>query len=254
MRRSRAWRGLSVEIMPAKYSTISCGQVDDAHRALARAVDLRVAADLDDVGVPGDGPVAGAPAAGRGPRIRPYRAPRRRRGGARPAGGRRPPPARAGGRPQNAMSDRSMSSTASVGRWVTARPYRHGGRGSAGDRAGATGWSGAGPSGRASDGPRRPAPAATRGATSSRSESQSIEPVGPAGGLQGRACLVERALPARRHPARGRGHGGSGATGPVPGWPRPVDTVSVTGPSRWTAGRRTVPGAGPVPSPGESGR
>ncbi len=38
------------------------GEVDDAHGALARAVDLRVAADLEHVGMPGDGAV---PASGR---------------------------------------------------------------------------------------------------------------------------------------------------------------------------------------------
>ena len=66
IRRRRAWRGLSVEIMPAKYSTISGGQVEDADRALPRAVDLRVPADLDHIGVAGDRPVAGPGRRGQG--------------------------------------------------------------------------------------------------------------------------------------------------------------------------------------------
>ena len=93
MRRSRAWRGLSVLIMPLKYSTISGGMSRMEVAPWARAVDLGVAADLAHVGVPGEGAVAGAGRRAAGVTPRRGRAPRRRPWGVAAAGWRRPPPA-----------------------------------------------------------------------------------------------------------------------------------------------------------------
>ena len=44
---------------PAEVIEHLLGEVEDGERALAGAVDLGVPADLQDVGVPGDGPKAG---------------------------------------------------------------------------------------------------------------------------------------------------------------------------------------------------
>ena len=240
MRRRRAWRGLSVEIMPAKYSTISGGQVGDAHRPLTGAVDLRVPADLDDVGVAGHGPVAGP---GRGSQ----------RGGLAHVGlleeGQRalaaqqlegalplrPRPLPEG----HGRRDRSRRGRA---RWwgpcghpIERRPARH--RPASRCRVAGTG-------------PGSPArassirPASTSGHHEVGDGRLPVDRVGgPAGRSDGRpgprrAARRRRRAPGGRDPAiRSRSHRASAGLAP------PVETATITGPSRWTAGSCTEPGS-----------
>ena len=98
-------------------------QVGDADRTLSRAVDLRMPADLDHVGVAGDGPVPGSGGRGQWRQLGGVRLFeegqgrwRRRRAKA--------PSRSVHGRSQKARSERSMSSTVAHASGITRPPYR----------------------------------------------------------------------------------------------------------------------------------
>ena len=97
-------------------------QVDDADGALARAVDLRVSADLADVGMPGEGEVAGAPDVGQGRRSGEVGLRRRTPRGARRGGARRPAPARPAAVPRTPCRTGRWSRPSCTRRWSRPSP------------------------------------------------------------------------------------------------------------------------------------